>query len=110
MKLTIIVPDNTVYVDNVMKPYALSQVDPINPLDLSTCNIPDNTHALQWNETAGWIEFKDNPDGTKPQNEPITVLPDWANACVTVWNEWTPYVPPTPPSSAQPTTTGTKTA
>jgi len=101
MKLTIIVDDNAVYVDSVMKAYA-----PL-PLDLSKCGIPTNVHALQWNETAGWIEFKDNPDGTKPANEPITVLPDWANSCVTVWNEWTPYVPPI---QSQPTTNGTKTA
>jgi len=104
MKLTIIVDDKAVYIDGVMKAYA-----PL-PLDLSECGIPTNVHALQWNETAGWIEFKDNPDGTKPTNEPITVLPDWANACVTVWNNWTPYVPPTPPESEQPATTGTKTA
>ena len=80
MKLTIIVEDNAVYVDGVMKAYAP------NPLDLSQCGIPANVHALQWNQTQGWIEFIDNPDGTKPANEPITVLPDWANNCVTVFN------------------------
>ena len=104
MKLTIIIDDNAVYVDGVMKAYAPK------PLDLSVCNIPSDVSALQWKETAGWIEFQDNPDGTKPANEPITILPEWANACVTVWNEWTPYVPPTPPASNQPTTTGTQTA
>ena len=104
MKLTIIVEDSAVYVDGVMKAYAP------NPLDLSQCGIPSNVHALQWNQTQGWIEFVDSSDGTKPVNEPITVLPDWANACVTVWNEWTPYVPPAPPASAQPTTNGTKPA
>ena len=103
MKLTIIVDDKAVYIDGVMKAYA-----PL-PLDLSECGIPTNVHALQWNEAAGWIEFKDNPDGTKPANETITVLPDWANACVTVWNNWTPYIP-LPPNSTQPATTGTKTA
>lgn len=98
MKLTIIPSDNAVYVDNVMKAYA-----PL-PLDLTSCNIPTNVHALQWKETAGWIEFEDNPDGTKPANEPITVLPEWALACVGIWEAWTPYVPPTPPASEQPTT------
>ena len=96
MKLTIINEDNAVYVDGICR-----------IVDLLKCGIPSNVHALQWNETAGWIEFKDNPDGTKPANEPITVLPDWANSCVTVWNEWTPYVPPI---QSQPTTNGTKTA
>ena len=56
MKLTIIVEDNAVYVDGVMKAYA-----PL-PLDLTQCGIPSNVHALQWKETAGWIEFEDNPD------------------------------------------------
>ena len=101
MKITIIVDDNAVYVDGVMKAYA-----PL-PLNLTQCGIPSDVHALQWNQTAGWIEFIDNPDGTKPQNEPITVLPDWANACVEVWNQWAPYVPP---PEAQPTTTGIQTA
>ena len=98
MKLTIIPSDNAVYVDGVMK-----ASEPL-PLDLTQCGIPSNVHALQWKDTNGWIEFEDNPDGTKPANESITVLPDWANACVVVWNEWTPYVPPTPPTSEQPTT------
>jgi hypothetical protein len=91
MKLTIIVDDKAVYIDGLMKAYA-----PL-PLDLSQCNIPTNVHALQWKETAGWIEFQDNPDGSKPANEPITVLPEWALACVEVWEQWTPYIPPANP-------------
>jgi len=97
MKLTIIVVDNAVYIDNVCR----------MPLDLSQCGIPTNVWALQWKETTGWIEFEDNPDGTKPSNEPITVLPDWANACVTVWNEAAP--PVIDPAANQPITTGTQT-
>lgn len=104
MKLTIIVEDKTVYVDGVVRASA-----PL-PLDLSQCGIPANVHALQWKDTAGWIEFADNPDGTKPANEPITILPGWANACVNVYNAWTPYIPPTPPLQEQPTTTGTQSA
>ena len=102
MKLTIIVEDNAVYVDSISR----------MPLDLSKCGIPSDVHALQWKETAGWIEFIDNPDGSKPQNEPITSLPVWANNCVDVYNAWTPPVPvpPTPPASEQPTTTGTQNA
>ena len=91
MKLTIIIEDNAVYVDGVMKAYA-----PL-PLDLSNCGIPDNVHALQWKENAGWIEFNDNLDGSKPENEPITVLPQWANNCVEIWNNWTPYISSEPP-------------
>ena len=84
MKLIIIVEDNAVYVDGVMKAYA-----PL-PLNLSQCGIPNDVHALQWKETAGWIEIVDNPDGSKPANESITELPVWANSCVEVWNAWTP--------------------
>jgi hypothetical protein len=73
MNLTIISDDNAVYVDGV----ALSNL---------TLNIPANIHALQWKGTAGFIEFKDNADGTKPANQAITALPDFANACVTVYN------------------------
>jgi hypothetical protein len=75
MKLTIIPVDGAVYKDS----YSYSG------LDLSTA--PSNVHALQWKDTKGWIEFKDNDDGTKPQNEAITELPSWANACVTKWDE-----------------------
>ena len=100
MTLTIIVDDSAVYVDGVYR----------IPLDLTQCGIPANVHALQWKDTVGWVEFVDNPDGTKPANEPITVLPDWANACVTVYNAYVPPAPPVIPASAQPTTTGTKPA
>ena len=102
MKLTIIVEDKTVYVDGVVRASA-----PL-PLDLSQCNIPSNVCALQWKDTTGWLEFVDNPNGTKPANESITELPAWANACVDVYNAWTPYIPPIPVD--QPTTTGTQAA
>jgi hypothetical protein len=77
MKLTIIVDDNAVYVDGVCR----------MRLDLSTCNIPANIHALQWYETEGEVEFDGKP---KPANEDITVLPEWALACVGVWEACTP--------------------
>jgi len=77
MRLTIIPSDKTVGVNN----YFLSN------LDLSVCNIPANIHALQWYETEGEVEFTNNSDRTKPQNEIISELPAWANACVTKWNE-----------------------
>ena len=104
MKLTVIVDDNAVYVDGVMKAYA-----PL-PLDLSGCNIPVNVWALQWKESFGWIEFRENPDGSKPPNETITELPKWANSCVAAWTDWKPYVPPPPPPPEQPVATGTVTA
>jgi hypothetical protein len=72
MKLSIIPSDGAVYKDGLC--YA--------NLDLS--NIPDNIHALQWYETEGEIEFSGTP---KPQNEIITELPSWVNACVAKWDE-----------------------
>jgi hypothetical protein len=74
MRLTIIPIDKKVNVDGFF--YA--------NLDLSSCGIPDNIHALQWYEIEGEIELNGRP---KPQNELITELPAWANACVNKWNE-----------------------
>jgi hypothetical protein len=73
MKLTIITADNAVYKDGV------SYLD----LDLSSCGIPENVWALQWQDTSGWIEDK----SALVDNTPITELPDWANACLTKWDE-----------------------
>ena len=75
MKLTIIPADNAVYKDNVS----------FSGLDLSSA--PTNVHALQWDNNAGWIEFKTESEFRKPPNENITTLPDWANAAVTKWDE-----------------------
>ena len=71
MQLTIIPIDGTVSKDK--KSF-------IN-LDLSSCAIPSNIRALQWQETSGWIEFWDNI------NEDITELPAWVNSCLTKWDE-----------------------
>jgi hypothetical protein len=73
MKLTIIPADNAVYKDNV------SYAD----LDLSLCGIPENIHALQWQDTFGWIEDK----SALVQNQDITELPVWATACMAKWDE-----------------------
>jgi hypothetical protein len=82
MKLTIIPADGSVGEDG--KFYL--------GLNLSSCNIPADVHALQWQDTAGWIEY----DTTIP-NETITELPAWANCCMTKWTEANnpPVVPPT---------------
>lgn len=87
MRLTIIPDDSYVAVDSDGSH---------NPLDLSTCNIPNDVHALQWFETKGWIEFDDpvDPFAEKPQNQIIDTLPDWAELCVLAWMQWTPPVLP----------------
>jgi len=80
MNLVIIPIDGAVYIDGVCR----------SELDLSAA--PANVHALQWKNDKGWIEFKDLDDGTKPQNQAITELPEWATNCVQVWQNWTPPV------------------
>lgn len=69
MKLTIIKNDGSVYKDNVSYE------------SLSLPTIPDDVHALQWNESIGHIEFVDNVKA----NETITALPSWANDALTAW-------------------------
>jgi len=90
MKLTIIPVDGTVNEDG--KAYI--------GLDLSSCAIPADVHALQWQDTAGWIEYN-----TPVPNESITELPAWANCCMTKWTEANTPVPPAPPTAAQNKTT-----
>jgi hypothetical protein len=51
-------------------------------LDLSSCNLPNNLWALQWyDNNTGHIEY----DSPMIQNDEITELPDWTNACINVW-------------------------
>lgn len=108
MRLTIIPIDNKVGIDEEF----------FGSLDLSNCNIPSNVHALQWYETEGEIEFITNPDRTKPQNEIISELPVWANACVNKWNEakaayeaeLLALLEAAKVAAKQPQTTGTQTA
>ena len=73
MKLTIITADNAVYKDGVS----------YLGLDLSSCGIPDNVWALQWQDTSGWVEDKSD----LVDNLAITELPSWAAACVAKWDE-----------------------
>jgi len=73
MKLTIIPVDNAVYKDNVS----------YLGLDLSTCGIPSNVSALQWQDTSGWIE----DESPMVQNQDINELPAWAQACLVKWDE-----------------------
>jgi hypothetical protein len=87
MKLTIITADNAVYKDGVS--YA--------NLELSSCAIPADIHALQWQDTAGWIEYS----SPLIQNQLITELPAWANCCLTKWTEANTPVPPAPPTAEQ---------
>jgi hypothetical protein len=97
MRLTIIPDDSFVMINNDGSH---------KPLDLSTCNITENIHALQWFDTKGWIEFDDpiDPFAPKEPNEIIEVLPQWALNCVQVWESWTPPPPPPRPESQIPIT------
>ena len=86
MKLTIIPADGSVGEDGVF----------YLELNLSSCSIPADVHALQWQDTAGWIEYN-----TPIPNEPITELPAWANCCMTKWTEANTSVPPTAAQNKQ---------
>jgi hypothetical protein len=68
MKLTIVSLDGTVCKNSVCY------------LKLQLSGIPDNVHALQWDNGSGWLEFN---DGEK--NKTITALPDWAIEAEKVW-------------------------
>jgi hypothetical protein len=85
MLLTIIPVDGNVVKD---------KVGYIN-LDLSSCAIPSNVRALQWQETAGWLEFWDQ------QNENITALPSWVDCCLAAWTVANTPVPPSPPTAEE---------
>jgi hypothetical protein len=87
-RLTIIPIDGTVGTD----------INTKTELNLSACEIPNNVHALQWNNPVwpdptnshlegleygqgeGWIEFRSNDP-----NQTITELPQWAINCYEVW-------------------------
>jgi hypothetical protein len=81
MKLTIVKEDGAVYIDGIS----------FLNLDLST--VPQNVHALQFNDTVnkGWIEFIDDDFGIKPNNEYIEELPVWATEAINKWNEAKDY-------------------
>lgn len=87
MKLTIIPTDGSVGENDIF----------YNGLDLSSCGIPSNVHALQWQDTAGWIEY----NSPLVENQPITELPAWANCCMTKWTEANTPIPPAPPTAEQ---------
>jgi hypothetical protein len=73
MKLVIVTADNKVNKDGLA----------YSDLDLSTCGIPSNVSALQWQDTSGWVEDK----SALVDNNTITELPAWASACVAKWDE-----------------------
>jgi hypothetical protein len=85
MLLTIIPIDGNVIKDKV------GYLD----LNLSSCGIPSNVRALQWQETAGWLEFWDQ------QNENITALPSWVDCCLAAWTVANTPVPPSPPTAEE---------
>lgn len=71
-RLTIIPTDRAVYTD------VCTYVN----LDLSSCGIPSDIHALQWMDNSGWLEFIGPSD-----NQVITELPEWAINCLNVWEQ-----------------------
>ena len=65
MQLTIVKEDNIILVDGLEQSF-----------DLSGYSLPENLWALQWQNTAGEIEYTDK------NNEKINVLPDWTKPII----------------------------
>jgi hypothetical protein len=86
MKLTIIPVDKSVGKDGKF----------YQDLNMDSCSIPSNIHALQWLNDSGWIEYN-----TTIPNDPITELPAWANCCLSKWEEADAPIPPTPPTAEE---------
>ena len=79
MRVTILVDDKTVYVDNEVHH------------NLTWQGTPENVRVLQWQGNSGWLEFKDTTI-----NEDITELPQWASNAVDAFevaNIPVPFVP-----------------
>lgn len=73
MRVVIVKTTNTVIKDGAAR----------DDLDLSSCGLPSNLWALQWNEQgdgAGHIEYT----GANVQNDIINELPSWATSCLMV--------------------------
>jgi hypothetical protein len=51
----------------------------VGNLDLSSCDIPTDVHALQWYSDHGELERVGG------KNERLLALPKWAIACTSVW-------------------------
>lgn len=85
MRLSIIIPDGTVCKDELCH------------TKLTWEGTPVDVHALQWFDTAGWIEFV----GHVAPNQNITELPNWANNALAAWDVANTPVPPPPPTSEQ---------
>ena len=101
MKLTIVPSDTAVYVDGLA----------IFGFDMSS--VPQDVHALQWKANIGWIEYTDADDGSKPQNQAVTEIPDWATALYNAWltkkADADARAAAAAAARSQPTTTGTQT-
>ena len=69
MKLTIIKDDNAIYKDG--KSYS----------NFNLNEVPNDVHALQWDNNVGYIEFVN----CYKSNEEITELPLWANNALIAW-------------------------
>ena len=90
MKATILAEDKVVAIDELA----------FNNL---TFLLDANIHCVQWNEVAGWIEYKIDIEGNKPANQTITDFSPYQSA-VDAWEvarqsytppDNTPEIPPT---------------
>lgn len=81
-RMTIVPGDRTMYLDQ----------GSYSELDFSNISIPAYVCVLHWKPSLGfgWIEHHEPEDPftqTKPDNERITELPQWALQCYAVWEQ-----------------------
>jgi hypothetical protein len=72
-RLTILVLDGTVYIDQ----------GSYHDLDFSNCGIPEEIRALDWKDGRGELHHND----TTIHHIDINELPEWALLCVAKWEE-----------------------
>lgn len=72
-RISIVFPDNAVYVDG----------EGFKVADIA--GTIEGVQTLQWIDIAGWIEPPTNIDGTQPPNVLIDRLPEWVAPIIEKW-------------------------
>lgn len=81
---------------------AFCAIDNVGYHGVDMSSVPASIHAVQWFGVAGWIEYKDTPDG-KPANQDITSI-EMFQGVIDAWNvlhDEAMNPPPPPPNTAE---------
>lgn len=90
-RITVVPADGAVYLDN----------HGYSDMDLSSCNIPEEVQAFQWEKGLGWIEFLSDTENKEVLS--ISDFPVWVQLCVDKYWEADQIMksPPPPPTPEQ---------